>query len=291
MVSAERQQIIETNKSLRLIKNELESLLDKGVITEDAYDSIHTLLPAEGTLGRRNAEAATPASSSSTPAPAAAATRAPPPADDLANLSINDNHATPPSYAQSNPGATAGSRPPPPPPPTKPVLCHARALYAYPGSDVRDCAFERDDRIAVHEYMNPDWWMGRNLRTGREGIFPRNYVEPEPVNDSYANEKSAGYNAYNAGPPQGQAGGYYGGGGYPPQQQQHNPNPYNNPAPPMAIANPQPAQPEAQQAQQPAEGGGSKMGEMGKKIGGKFGNAAIFGAGATFGGNIVNSIF
>lgn len=120
---------------------ELESLLDKGVITEDAYDSIHTLLPAEGTLGRRNAEAATPASSSSTPAPA----------DDLANLSINDNHATPPSYAQSNPGATAGSRPPPPPPPTKPVLCHARALYAYPGSDVRDCAFERDDRIAVHE--------------------------------------------------------------------------------------------------------------------------------------------
>lgn len=140
--------------------------------------------------------------------------------------------------------------------------------------------------------MNPDWWMGRNLRTGREGIFPRNYVEPEPVNDSYANEKSAGYNAYNAGPPQGQAGGYYGGGGYPPQQQQqHNPNPYNNPAPPMAIANPQPAQPEAQQAQQPAEGGGSKMGEMGKKIGGKFGNAAIFGAGATFGGNIVNSIF
>ncbi|KAK4970450.1 protein that induces appearance of [PIN+] prion when overproduced, partial [Elasticomyces elasticus] len=31
--------------------------------------------------------------------------------------------------------------------------------------------------------------------------------------------------------------------------------------------------------------------EMGKKFGKKLGNAAIFGAGATIGGNIVNSIF
>lgn len=35
----------------------------------------------------------------------------------------------------------------------------------------------------------------------------------------------------------------------------------------------------------------SKVEEGGKKFGKKLGNAAIFGAGATIGGNIVNSIF
>ena len=35
----------------------------------------------------------------------------------------------------------------------------------------------------------------------------------------------------------------------------------------------------------------SKGQEQGKKFGKKLGNAAIFGAGATIGGNIVNSIF
>jgi hypothetical protein len=45
------------------------------------------------------------------------------------------------------------------------------------------------------------------------------------------------------------------------------------------------------QQQQEQEGGGSKMGEHGKKFGKKLGNAAIFGAGATIGSNIVNSIF
>jgi hypothetical protein len=43
------------------------------------------------------------------------------------------------------------------------------------------------------------------------------------------------------------------------------------------------------QAGPPAEP--SKMEANGKKFGKKLGNAAIFGAGATIGGNIVNSIF
>jgi len=34
-----------------------------------------------------------------------------------------------------------------------------------------------------------------------------------------------------------------------------------------------------------------KVGEMGKKFGKKLGNAAIFGAGATMGADLVNSIF
>jgi hypothetical protein len=56
-------------------------------------------------------------------------------------------------------------------------------------------------------------------------------------------------------------------------------NPYNSAVPPMQVAN------------DPVESRPGKGQEMGKKFGKKLGNAAIFGAGATIGGNIVNSIF
>jgi hypothetical protein len=156
-----------------------------------------------------------------------------------------------------------------PPRSGKPVIAWARALYAYNASDGRDCSFAKDDKIAVHEYMNQDWWMGQNLRTGQEGIFPRNYVlvehqEKQPV----PQQPQYGY-------PQQQQ---YAGG--PPQQQ----NPYNSSVPPMAVA-------EGSGQQQQGEGGENKAGEYGKKFGKKLGNAAIFGAGATLGGNLVNSIF
>lgn len=83
--------------------------------------------------------------------------------------------------------------------------------------------------------------------------------------------------------PQPQYGGYPGQPVYGAPQPQ---NPYNSSVPPMAVANDGSGQ---QQAVDPAGGGKGK--EMAKKFGGKLGNAAIFGAGATIGGNIVNSIF
>jgi LAS seventeen-binding protein 1/2 len=110
--------------------------------------------------------------------------------------------------------------------------------------------------------MNADWWMGQNLRTGQEGIFPRSYVAPEPP-----------------------AGGY---GGGPNEKQGYN-DPYNANAPPMAIAAQGGAVGAAQAQQQPHEPG--KVEQGAKKFGKKLGNAAIFGAGATIGSNIVNSIF
>lgn len=118
--------------------------------------------------------------------------------------------------------------------------------------------------------------MGRNERTGAEGIFPRTYVEtlPGPPAPANAYNEKATYVA----PAQPAYGGYP-----PPPQQQ---NPYNAGAPPMAMAN----QPQQQQ-QVEGEGAGGKAGGMGKKFGKKLGNAAIFGAGATIGSNIVNSIF
>lgn len=90
------------------------------------------------------------------------------------------------------------------------------------------------------------------------------------MHGAYGNEKANYNNAYP--------------GQYQPQQQRDNgppppgpSNPYNSSVPPMAIA------------EEPSKPG--KGQEMGKKFGKKLGNAAIFGAGATIGGNIVNSIF
>ncbi|KAK3310827.1 SH3 domain-containing protein [Chaetomium strumarium] len=260
MVSEDRQRVIETNRSLRLIKNELESLLEKGIITDTAFDSITALLPAE------------------TPLSGAAATRTPAPATPASTTSLPSQSPAPapqpPSYAQStaSPPSLPARNPPPATVPDKPVLVHARALYTYHASDARDCSFERDDRIAVHEYMNADWWMGRNLRTGQEGIFPRNYV----VVDSSVDEKQQQH------PAPSPAAGYY-------------------PVAPVPVSGyhaPPPAAPvgqwqgqDQQQQQQQQDGGNSKLGEHGKKFGKKLGNAAIFGAGATIGSNIVNSIF
>lgn len=188
----------------------------------------------------------------------------------------------PPSYNQVPPPALPSRNGPPPPPPSKPVIAHARALYKYDATDSRDCSFERDDVILVFEYMNNDWWMGRNERTGQEGIFPKTYVQALP-GPPHAN---GGYP-----PAMNEKAGMYGGSpapaqptysGYPPPPQQQ--NPYNSSVPPMAVAE------QPQQQQNDGEGGG-KAGAMGKKFGKKLGNAAIFGAGATIGSNIVNSIF
>ena len=83
------------------------------------------------------------------------------------------------ALSEKLPHAHAPAPPPGPPPYTTnapPPLTHATALYAYPGTDPGDCVLAPNDRIAVHEYTNAEWWKGRNERTGQEGIFPRNYV-------------------------------------------------------------------------------------------------------------------
>ncbi|KAK4178908.1 hypothetical protein QBC36DRAFT_323802 [Triangularia setosa] len=275
MVSEDRQRVIETNRSLRNIKNELESLLEKGVIDDEVYDTISGLLPAESSFNSRSTPAPRNASlpaPASTPASSTAPVPAPPTAA-LAALSVGGNPNPPPSYAQSTgpsngPPALPGRNPPPAAAPTKPIIAHAKALYKYNAADARDCSFDKDDRIAVFEYMNADWWMGRNQRTGQEGIFPRSYVV---VEDEKAAQPAV---LYPQQPVYGQPA--YGGGypGAPPPGQ-----PYQQQPPPE------------QQPQQGEGEGGSKMGEHGKKFGKKLGNAAIFGAGATIGSNIVNSIF
>ncbi|KAL8661191.1 MAG: hypothetical protein Q9168_008410 [Polycauliona sp. 1 TL-2023] len=102
--------------------------------------------------------------------------------------------------------------------------------------------------------MNADWAKGKNERTGQEGIFPRSYVQ-------IIDEKSA------MAPPQTPGASTSGG--------------YGNV--PLDVAQSGSATPGGK--------GQSKFNEHGKKFGKKMGNAAIFGAGATIGSNIVSGIF
>jgi len=156
----------------------------------------------------------------------------------------------PPSATQGNPPPYA--QPPPPPAATPAALTHAVALYAYTATDAGDLTLQPNDRIAVTEYMNAEWWKGVSERTREEGIFPRSYVRVE--------EKSV------APAPPTPASSY----GILPVDVAMQP-----------VGGAAPAQPGRQ----------SKLAEGGKKFGKKLGNAAIFGAGATIGSDLVNSIF
>ncbi|TAQ86272.1 hypothetical protein B7494_g5385 [Chlorociboria aeruginascens] len=254
----ERQKIINNNRSLRNIKNELENLAENNAISDEIFDTIMRALPSESSLN--NASRSNIASTSpSSPTPIAA----------FSQMNLN-NTAPPPSY---NTTGTPGLPPRRDNKPAEPELTRATALYRY--AEAGDCNFEVGDDISVTKYMNAEWWYGTNLRTGQVGVFPVTYVQAQakynagnPNPDGvYRNEKA---NAYQPQQPL-----------YQPAQPSPGPsNPYNSSVPPMAIAQ----QPTEQK--QPGKGG-----EMGKKFGKKLGNAAIFGAGATIGGNIVNSIF
>ncbi|KAG6038535.1 hypothetical protein E4U41_004103 [Claviceps citrina] len=294
MVSADRQLIIETNRSLRNIKTELESLLEKGVIDESIFDEIHAALPQESPLSGPLRTAAARASGSTSND--VSSPPGPPPTQQLQNLGINTQASPPPPPPSSSPAPApvpASSTPGPPsydatPAPRlpsrsgKPVLAHARALYRYVASDNRDVSFEKDDKILVHEYMNQDWWMGQNARTQQEGIFPRSYVFVEHEGQ----QKSVSPAPFGAAPYAQPQYGYSpaGQGPLPPPQQQ---NPYNSSVPPMAVA----GSVQDGHGAEAQQGEGGKVNQYGKKFGKKLGNAAIFGAGATIGGNLVNSIF
>ncbi|KAK9462164.1 SH3 domain-containing protein [Lipomyces oligophaga] len=230
------------NRSLTNIFNELDFLKSSNVITPALFDHFRSLLPASYSPGMTPADIANnttmnssseKSSSFSTPAPAQIA---------------------PPTYA------AAPMEPQP-----------AEAMYDYHPTDQSDLPLYRGAQIVVLEKINPDWWRGRDLSTGREGVFPSSYVR---VRDGYS------------GPPQQQ------------QQQYGQPAPYQAPAP-VAYQAPN-SQPVAQGSNQQLgeehkhhnfEHLESSLGKNGKKFGKKLGNAAIFGAGATIGSNIVNSIF
>lgn len=221
------------------------------------------ILPAEASL---NSSAAPAPPARNTPT---ASSQPTPPVDAFAAMAVQDNRTSSPAQLPAyTPPANAHKE-----------IAHVVALYKYADSDPRDLNFEPNDHISVTEYLNPEWWQGKNVRTGESGIFPKNYVRVEDGPSSLAaplNEKSPAYgNGWNQS---------RNNSAYPGQQQYQQPppkasDPYAGPVPPMQVAS------------QPTEHQPGKGGEMGKKFGKKLGNAAIFGAGATIGGKIVNGIF
>ncbi len=243
--------------------------MSNGAISDDAYDTIMRTLPDESSFNGRNGP-------SPSPVPTAA----------FNNLRVSSSEP-PPAYNNSPSGPpTLPNRTPSIPPPTRPVVGRAIALYNYNDNESNGMSFAPYDPLIVYSFSNAEWWEGRNEKTGATGVFPVNHVQLEQaVNKLPAtpNEHHAPIFPSNEKQNYGEYGGHYA----PPQQQQYQPgppppgpsNPYNSAVPPMAVA------------EQPTDHKPSKGSEMGKKFGKKLGNAAIFGAGATIGGNIVNSIF
>lgn len=126
---------------------------------------------------------------------------------------------------------------------TRPELCRVKALYPYTANDANDCTFVVEDEIIVYEKVNDDWWMGKNVRSGKEGVFPSSYTVAKsmgaPIPFQGGAAKVQPYGGYQAQPQQ--------------QQQYQQQNPYQ-PAPTQSYS--APSQP-------------SKGSETGKKVGKK----------------------
>ncbi|KAF3044315.1 hypothetical protein E8E12_007303 [Didymella heteroderae] len=229
------------NRSLGDIKNNLQFLLESEVISKAQHDAMLQQLPTSAENPTRALPSAPAQQVTSQlsqmnlqPTPSHTPT---PASEKKQNIGYYAENPAPPAYP-STPSLPAGPA----------VLTHATAMYQYNAQDAGDLALLPNDRVAVTEYMNAEWWKGKNERTGMEGIFPASYVRKE--------EKSM----------------------VPP------PSNYGNM--PLDVSNGAASAPAQQTPGEP-----SKFEQGGKKFGKKLGNAAIFGAGATIGGNIVNSIF
>ncbi|KAL7274225.1 protein that induces appearance of [PIN+] prion when overproduced [Rhizina undulata] len=268
------QQQAYANRAIRSIRNEIDFLLDLGTLPPQAHSQILSLLPpVQSSASVPTPVSVGPVPKSTTPA-VPHSTASPPPSHrtPFNESSIQAAIAPPPQRVQPQPVPL----PPPQPPtytPTPLVLSRAEALWAFPGTELGDLSFQAGQTIEVLEKVKEDWWKGRVVGRSEIGLFPSSYVREiqkmaekpalpmlPPRNNVYPVQQ--GY---------GQGGNMltdvaHGGQGY-------------APAPQM-------------QAQ---DNGGEKekssLQKNGGKIGKKLGNAAIFGAGATIGSNMVNAIF
>lgn len=288
------------NRSLTTIRTELEFLKDSDVITEGLYEKLIESLPvkyqkdsapwdvdklATGSSDNNNGAIVPKVQNKSSTDVLA---------DDLAQTSIS---VPPPAYPPAQPPRESPSAPRP--------LGYCIATYDYNAQQDGDLNLTKNDKLAIVEHLSEDWWKGYKSTTGPEktGVFPSNYVktiseleyESKDKKSEAPYQQQAGYSAYGSPAPYQQA--------QPPIQQQPSyggyaqyPPPSTNYYPPQQYQPPaQQQQPQQQvvQQEQPQQQGQqhSHGGEHLKKFGSKFGNAAIFGAGATVGSNIINSIF
>lgn len=312
------------NRSLTNIRTELEFLLDSEVIDTPLFDTLMASLPKrfskddsvwgldKANLVQRNANNGASEKSNASEKPNASEKftssisvlqSVSETAAALSNTSLND--VAPPQY-------------PPAPLPTEKILEYSMAMYNFESREIGDLLLSKGDKVAVVEYMSADWWRGykQGQLAQSSGIFPSNYVSKiseAEFNDSgekagLANART-GYDmpqsvtCQNSGPyqqqpqmqqqmPMQQQPSY---GGY--SQYQSAPMNYGPIQPQQQQFPPyqqqQQQQPVQQQPEQQPEGG-NKFGSAHpnlSKFGSKLGNAAIFGAGATLGSDLVNRIF
>lgn len=249
---------------------ELEFLKDSDVISPALYDQLLSKLPARHDSSQGPIE---PFELNSQNEKALTSFNTPPPAS-----------AAPPSYA--------------PPASQTPQQEVAEALYNYNPSGPTDLALYQGQHITILEKLNNDWWRGQDVNSQREGIFPSNYVRIIS-GGAPGNDVAMRNNNYYPPPQQQQQPQYNNNVYYPPPQQsqpQFPPPSTNYYAPPQQVVQQPPQQvvqqaPQQVQEQPQSSGGNNAIADGAKKVGSKLGNAAIFGAGATIGSNIVNSIF
>lgn len=236
----------------------------------------------------------------------------------LSATSLND--VPPPSYP-----------PAPAPVPLEKIKGYYEALYNFESREMGDLPLKKGDKLAVVEELSADWWRGYKLsQLERDaGIFPSNYVTkitqdsfeaksekadsrpqyapPPPSTLSLPYQSSGGYQSP-SNPPlqtmeqQPSYGGYsqYSGGApmnygaMQPVPQAQSPYPPYQSGPPQQQQQYQAPAQQQQYQQAPQESGGLKFSSAHphmSKFGSKLGDAAIFGAGATIGSEIVHSIF
>ncbi|SCU95282.1 LADA_0G14708g1_1 [Lachancea dasiensis] len=181
------------------------------------------------------------------------------------------------------------------------------AIYAFQAQQDGDLNLRVGDKVEVLEKPSPEWFKGRS--NGNVGMFPSNYVKPAfsgsttsfesnrsnlPPPPQYQSQQhmqpqqtnTSSQSGYSQAPFPPPSTNYY--QGPPAQQYQQVPQQgYYQAAPPQQQQQQQPQQQQQQQQQQQHHHGSAAF----KKFGGKLGNAAIFGAGATMGSDLVNSIF
>ncbi|CUM67665.1 uncharacterized protein PRCAT00005367001 [Priceomyces carsonii] len=277
------------NRSLTTIKTELEFLRDSEVITEELYNGLERSLPAKyqkdmapwgidklGSAGVKVSEA--PVNHDATDKLS----------EDLnkTSLASQPSSASPPRLS---PEVSSSKAPEP--------LGYCKALYDYQAQESGDLNLHKDEKVAILEHLSEDWWKGYKKGEGRDraGVFPSNYVtvvsqqefEFDRQSPALPKNEKASYELnqqqFTQPPPQ-----YYDQQALGPQQLQPQSSygGYAQYPPPSANYSPNPMQ-----AQQSAEGQLPLPHPHLRKFGGKLGNAAIFGAGATIGSDIVNSIF
>ncbi|KAI5851772.1 hypothetical protein BZA05DRAFT_473926 [Tricharina praecox] len=253
-------QVAYQNRAIRSIQNELDFLVETGVLTSSQMSQILNILPnPSGVTATLRAQ--TPA----TMAPAQSATPAVPHMGFTPPMSPPASTKTPAHEKAMQP--ISGPTPPQPPPPSYTasagILSRAEAMWAFNGSEAGDLSFQAGETIEVIEKIKDDWWRGRVMGQIEIGLFPSSYVKETQVLGNGAGKlpglpprKETGYSAYGPGGnmmtdvTHGSGSGEY----------------------------------------QNEEKKGA-LGKNGEKFGKKLGNAAIFGAGATIGGKIVNGIF